>query len=86
MDMNDFYKRFMPDTYDENGMLTGINVTIPDNYNFGYDVIDEIARLDPDRRALVWVHEEGEEHTFTYSELPKKSSQTANMLLAHGVI
>lgn len=85
MDMNDFYKRFMPDTYDENGMLTGINVTIPDNYNFGYDVIDEIARLDPDRRALVWVHEDGEEHTFTYSELSKKSNQTANMLLAHGV-
>lgn len=85
MDMNNFYKRFMPDTHDENGMLTGIDLTIPDNYNFGYDVIDEIARLDPDRRALVWVHEDGEEHTFTYSELSKKSNQTANMLLAHGV-
>lgn len=85
MDMNDFYKRFMPDTYDENGMLTGINVTIPDNYNFGYDVIDEIARLDPERRAMVWVNEAGEEHIFTYTDLMKKSNQTANMLLAHGV-
>ncbi|MBD5145742.1 MAG: AMP-binding protein [Ruminococcus sp.] len=83
--MNDFYKRFISDTYDENGMLTAIDVHIPDNYNFGYDVIDEIARLDPDRRAMVWVHEDGEEHTFTYSELMKKSNQTANMLLAHGV-
>ncbi len=85
MDMNDFYKRFISDTYDEKGMLTAIDVHVPDNYNFGYDVIDEIARLDPDRRAMVWVHEDGEEHTFTYSELSKKSNQTANMLLAHGV-
>ena len=85
MDMNDFYKRFISDTYDEKGMLTAIDVHIPDNYNFGYDVIDEIARLDPDRRAMVWVHEDGEEHIFTYSDLMKKSNQTANMLLAHGV-
>ena len=85
MDMNDFYKRFISDTYDEKGMLTAIDVHIPDNYNFGYDVIDEIARLDPERRAMVWVHEDGEEHIFTYSDLMKKSNQTANMLLAHGV-
>ncbi len=85
MDMNDFYKRFISDTYDEKGMLTAIDVHIPDNYNFGYDVIDEIAKLDPDRRAMVWVNEEGEEHIFTYSDLMKKSNQTANMFLAHGV-
>ncbi|MDE6133220.1 MAG: AMP-binding protein, partial [Oscillospiraceae bacterium] len=85
MDMNDFYKRFIKDTFDENGVLTKIECNVPENFNFGYDVIDEIARLDPDRRALVWVNEAGEEHTFTYSELMKKSNQTANMLLAHGV-
>lgn len=85
MDMNDFYKRFIKDTFDENGVLTKIECTVPENFNFGYDVIDEIARLDPDRRALVWVNEAGEEHTFTYSELMKKSNQTANMLLAHGI-
>lgn len=85
MDMNDFYKRFISDTFDEKGTLTNIEVHVPENFNFGYDVIDEIARLDPDRRAMVWVNEAGEEHTFTYSELSKKSNQTANMLLAHGV-
>lgn len=83
--MNDFYKRFLSDEFDENGVLTKIEVHVPENFNFGYDVIDEIARLDPDRRALVWVNETGEEHTFTYSELSKKSNQAANMLLAHGI-
>lgn len=83
--MNDFYKRFISDTFDEKGTLTNIEVHVPENFNFGYDVIDEIARLDPDRRAMVWVNEAGEEHTFTYLELSKKSNQTANMLLAHGV-
>ena len=85
MDLNNFYKRFLDDTFDENGTLVKLEMHVPDNFNFGYDVIDEIAKIEPDHRAMVWVNDEGEEHTFTYSDLMKKSNQTANMLLAHGV-
>ena len=85
MDMKDLYKRFVTGTFDDKGILTGFDVHVPDNFNFGYDVIDEIAKNDPKRRAMVWVNESGEEHIFTYSDLMKKSNQVANMLLAHGV-
>ncbi len=85
MDMKDLYKKFVTGTFDDKGILTGFEVHVPDNFNFGYDVIDEIAKNDPDRRAMVWVNESGEEHIFTYSDLMKKSNQVANMLLAHGV-
>ncbi len=85
MEMKDLYKKFVTGTFDENGVLCKLDVHVPDNFNFGYDIIDEIAKNEPNRRAMVWVNEEGEEHIFTYSDLMKKSNQTANMLLAHGV-
>lgn len=85
MEMKDLYKKFVTGTFDENGVLCKFDVHVPDNFNFGYDIIDEIAKNEPNRRAMVWVNEEGEEHIFTYSDLMKKSNQTANMLLAHGV-
>lgn len=85
MEMKDLYKKFVTGTFDENGVLCKFDVHVPDNFNFGYDIIDEIAKNEPNRRAMVWVNEEGEEHIFTYTDLMKKSNQTANMLLAHGV-
>ncbi len=32
---------------------------IPDNFNFGYDIVDEWARKEPDRRALLWTNDKG---------------------------
>ena len=58
------YKKFFNETVDENGKLLDIEIHYPDNFNFGYDVIDAIAAEDPDKRALVWCNTEGEEHVF----------------------
>ena len=85
MEMKDLYKKYVSDGYDSDGVLNKFDVHVPDNFNFGYDVIDEIAKNEPNRHAMIWVNEEGEEHIFTYSDLMKKSNQVANMLLAHGI-
>ncbi len=85
MEMKDLYKKYVSDGYDADGILNKFDVHVPENYNFGYDVIDEIAKNEPERRAMIWVNEEGEEHIFTYSDLMKKSNQVANMLIAHGI-
>ncbi len=85
MEMKDLYKKYVSDGYDSDDVLNKFDVHVPDNFNFGYDVIDEIAKNEPNRRAMIWVNEEGEEHIFTYSDLMKKSNQVANMLLAHGI-
>ncbi len=85
MEMKDLYKKYVSDGYDADGVLNKFDVHVPENFNFGYDVIDEIAKNEPERRAMIWVNEEGEEHVFTYSDLMNKSNQVANMLLAHGV-
>ncbi|MGN0595454.1 MAG: AMP-binding protein [Hominimerdicola sp.] len=83
--MNDFYKRFVKESFDENGVLNKFELTLEDNFNFGYDVIDAIAEFNPDKPAIVWANDKGEEKTFTFSELSKKSNQVANMMLDHGV-
>ena len=62
--MRNINERFVKETYSENGLLTDFKVTAPDSFNFGYDVVDDIAENDPDRRAMVWCNPEGEEHLF----------------------
>ena len=35
-------------------------------FNFGYDVVDEYARLVPEKRAVVWCNNHGEERIFNF--------------------
>ena len=83
--MADFYKRFVDEELDSEGRLKSFKLDLPENFNFSYDVIDELAKNVPDKVAMQWVNEDGEEHIFTYKDLSEKSSQVANMMLAHGV-
>ncbi len=83
--INEFYKRFVDEAYDENGVVCKFDLDLPDNYNFAYDVIDAIAALEPDRVALHWLSENGEERIFTFRDLSVQSIKAANMLRDHGV-
>lgn len=85
MGLNDFYKRFAEDGFDENGIVNKWVLHLKDNFNFGYDVIDELGKLYPQKYALHWVNEAGNEKRFTFKELSELSNQAANMLVAHGV-
>ncbi len=58
---------------------------IPDNFNFSYDVVDEYARLEPDRLALIWCDDEGSERFFSFGELKKYSDKAANFFKAQGL-
>ncbi len=77
--------RYVRERYDENGLLTDFAVDCPDDFNFGYDVVDDIAAAEPDRRAMVWCNPEGEEHVFTFGDMKRWSDKTANFLAAQGI-
>lgn len=79
------YKQFCNEIFDENGRLKKITLNYPDNFNFGYDVVDAIAEKEPDKRALVWCNVEGEEHTFSFADVRKNSNQMANVLHDAGI-
>lgn len=79
------YTKFCRETFDENGVISGFEAVHEDNFNFAYEVVDEIARLEPDRRAMVWCNEAGEERTFTFGEMSSYSSKAANLFTASGI-
>ncbi|WRS26243.1 AMP-binding protein [Oscillospiraceae bacterium MB08-C2-2] len=83
--MEHFYKQFCKETFDEKGILCGFEPVVPEGFNFAYDVVDEIARREPGRRAMVWCNDHGEEHVFTYGEMKTYSDQTARLFQKHGI-
>jgi acetyl-CoA synthetase len=83
--MRNLHKRYFTDTYYDTGLLADIKIDYPDDYNFAYDCVDDIATNDPGRKALIWLSEQGEEHIFTFAEIKYWSDKCANYLLAQGV-
>ena len=39
----------------------------PENFNFAYDVVDEWAHIEPNKRALVWCDDKGDEKIMTFA-------------------
>lgn len=62
-----------------------LKINVPDSFNFAYDIIDEYARTEPDRLALVWCDDTGEEKEITFADLKYHSDKTANFLKANGI-
>lgn len=61
------------------------SINVPENFNFSYDVLDVLAEKTPNARALLWCNDNGEEYTFTYSEMKKYSDMTASFFLEKGI-
>ena len=79
------YRKFCRERTDAHGNLKQLSLDYPDNFNFGYDVVDQIAEETPEKRALVWCNAEGEEHTFTFSQIKHCSNQMAQVFRAAGI-
>lgn len=60
-------------------------IKVPKKFNFGYDVVDEYARLQPDKRALVWCNDKGENKVFTFGEISRLSDKAVNVMKSHGI-
>lgn len=79
------YKKFCIEEFDEAGQLTKFKLDYPENFNFGYDVVDAIAGSEPDKRAIVWCNRAGDEQMMTFGELSKLSNKAANVMRDAGV-
>ena len=58
---------------------------LPSTFNFGRDVVDAIAHVEPDKLALIWRDGAGNERRFSFGEIARRSSQLAALLAAEGV-
>jgi len=60
-------------------------VNVPNDFNFGFDVVDAWADYDENKKALVWVNDHNEEKILTFSDIKKLSNKTANFLKTLGI-
>ena len=60
-------------------------IDVPENFNFAYDVVDEWARVEPDKKALVWINDAGEEREFTFTDISLLSNRAANAFRKLGI-
>lgn len=65
--------------------IENFKINVPDNFNFAYDVVDEIAAATPDKVAIVWCDEKGAEATFTFGQLKYYSDKAANFFTKAGI-
>jgi len=66
-------------------LIENYHVNIPENFNFAYDVVDEYAKSQPNKVAIVWCDESGAEATFTFAQLKEYSDKTANFFKSFGI-
>jgi acetyl-CoA synthetase len=83
--MRNINLRYVDEEYDDNGIIEKVTTHYPDDFNFGYDIIDDIGTNDPDRRALVWCDDQGDEKVFTFADIMRLSNKMANYLMSEGV-
>ena len=81
--LNRFLPRIEFDSYED--FKQNFKINIPEDFNFGYDVVDEWAKQDENKMALVWCNDHGEEKTFTFKEISLLSNQAANYFKSIGI-
>ncbi|MDR3308378.1 MAG: AMP-binding protein [Tannerella sp.] len=60
-------------------------IKAPENFNFGYDVVDAWAAEAPQKKALCWTNDKGEHRYFTFAEIKDYSDRTASYFQSLGV-
>lgn len=70
---------------DLNDLQQNYKITYPDDFNFAYDVIDELGKTKPDKLAMLWLSKEKEEKRFTFKDMMIWSNKMANYLKSMGI-
>ncbi len=71
------------DSYED--FKANYRVNVPENFNFAYDIVDEWARLDYDKPALVWIDDYLNEKRFSFGQIKEMSDRAANVFTRYGI-
>ena len=62
-----------------------LEIIVPENFNFGYDVVDAWAQEAPEKRALIWTNDHGVHREFNFAELKEATDRTASYFQSLGI-
>ncbi|WP_040198250.1 AMP-binding protein [Candidatus Soleaferrea massiliensis] len=79
--------RFLPriefDSYED--FKENYQVNVPEDFNFGFDIVDAWAKEDENKMALVWCDDHGGEKKLTFADIMRLSNQTVHFFKSIGI-
>jgi acetyl-CoA synthetase len=83
------YEKYTGRHRDDFATLDDLNrnfkLTVPENFNFAFDCLDVMAGETPDKLAMLWISNDGEERRMTFGELQRLSVKAANFFISQGI-
>ena len=81
--LNKFVSKLNYTSYED--LYENFSINLPGNFNYAFDIVDEIAAANPDRIAMVWCDDKGKEAIFTFAQMKYYSDKAANFFKASGI-
>ena len=70
---------------DDRGYPLSIDFVNDDKFNFAFDVVDEVAKKEPDKLAMLHISKDKTERRFTFLDMKKASARCANYFKSLGI-
>lgn len=81
--LDKFLEKSSFESYED--FMQNFKIKVPDNFNFGYDVVDAWAEKDPNKKALLWTNDQGKVIQFTFADIKRESDKTASFFASQGI-
>ena len=81
--LDKFLEKASFESYED--FMQNFKINVPENFNFGYDVVDAWAEKEPDKKALLWTNDQGEVIQFTFADIKRESDKTASFFASQGI-
>ena len=80
-------EKYLPQTEfsSQEDFIKNFRINVPENFNFGYDIVDGWAAEEPDRKALLWTNDHGQCIQFTFADMKKYTDMTASWFRSLGI-
>ena len=80
-------ERFLSQTSftSQEDFIKNLKINVPENFNFGYDVVDAWAAEQPDKNALLWTNDKGESRQFSFADMKRYTDMTASYFQSLGI-
>ncbi len=79
------YRKFIDVTENEKGTPTEIKFKNTENFNFAFDLVDELSKREPEKLAMLHISKDKTERRFTFTDMRRASSQAANYFESLGI-
>lgn len=66
-------------------LYENFDISIPGDFNYAFDVVDVIAAETPDKTAMVWCDDKGNNDSFNFGQMKYYSDKAANFFINQGI-